>query len=201
MFRLFLVISVFLLISGCSTYKPKQVDNICSIFLGEIDWYKSANRAQKRWGTPMHISMAIMKQESTFRAKVRPKRPTFFFIPLPRKSSAYGYAQAQNPAWNDYRKDTGNWSHDRDDFGDAINFIGWYTNKSNKRLGVSKWDAYQQYLAYHEGWGGYARGSFKKKPNLIKVANKVKRQAAVYGGQLKGCKSKLDEKSKGWFFW
>jgi len=149
----------------------------------------------------MHISMAIMKQESTFRAKVRPKRPTFFFIPLPRKSSAYGYAQAQNPAWNDYRKDTGNWSHDRDDFGDAINFIGWYTNKSNKRLGVSKWDAYQQYLAYHEGWGGYARGSFKKKPNLIKVANKVKRQAAVYGGQLKGCKSKLDEKSKGWFFW
>ena len=201
MFRLFLVVSVFLLISGCSTYKPKQVDNICSIFLGEIDWYKSAKSAQKRWGTPMHISMAIMKQESTFRAKVRPKRPTFFFIPLPRKSSAYGYAQAQNPAWNDYRKDTGNWGHDRDDFGDAINFIGWYTNKSNKRLGVSKWDAYQQYLAYHEGWGGYARGSFKKKPNLIKVANKVKRQAAVYGGQLKGCKSKLDEKSKGGVFW
>ena len=84
MFRLFLVVSVFLLISGCSTYKPKQVDNVCSIFLGEIDWYKSAKSAQKRWGTPIHISMAIMKQESTFRAKVRPKRPTFFFIPLPR---------------------------------------------------------------------------------------------------------------------
>ena len=84
MFRLFIIIAVFLFISGCSTYKPKQVDNICSIFLGEIDWYKSAKSAQKRWGTPMHISMAIMKQESTFRAKVRPKRPTFFFIPLPR---------------------------------------------------------------------------------------------------------------------
>jgi len=107
MFRLFIIIIAFLLISGCSTYKPKQVDNVCSIFLGEIDWYKSAKSAQKRWGTPIHISMAIMKQESTFRAKVRPKRPTFFFIPLPRKSSAYGYAQAQNPAWNDYRKDTG----------------------------------------------------------------------------------------------
>jgi hypothetical protein len=201
MFRLFIIIIAFLLISGCSTYKPKQVDNICSIFLGEIDWYKSAKSAQKRWGTPMHISMAIMKQESTFRAKVRPKRPTFFFIPLPRKSSAYGYAQAQNPAWNDYRKATGNWGHDRDNFGDAINFIGWYTNKSNKRLEISKWDAYKQYLAYHEGWGGYARGSFSKKPNLIKVANKVKRQAAVYGVQLKGCKTQLDEKSKGWFFW
>jgi hypothetical protein len=200
MFRL-LIITLFLFVSGCSTYKPKQVDNICSIFLGEIDWYKSAKSAQKRWGTPMHISMAIMKQESTFRAKVRPKRPTFFFIPLPRKSSAYGYAQAQNPAWNDYRKATGNWGHNRDNFGDAINFIGWYTNKSNKRLEISKWDAYKQYLAYHEGWGGYARGSFNKKPNLIKVANKVKRQAAVYGGQLKGCKTQLDEKSKGWFFW
>ena len=47
MFRL-LVILLFLFISGCSTYQPKQVDNICSIFLGEIDWYKDAKASQKR---------------------------------------------------------------------------------------------------------------------------------------------------------
>jgi hypothetical protein len=200
MARLF-IISLFMLSIGCSTYQPKQVDNICSIFLGETDWYKDAVRAEKRWGTPIHIMMGINNQESTFRAKVRPKRPKFLFIPLPRKSSAYGYAQAQNPAWSDYRKDTGNWSHDRDDFGDAINFVGWYTHKSHSRLGISKWDSHRQYLAYHEGWGGYSRGSFKKKPDLIRVAKKVTRQSEIYGGQLKKCRKKLDKAIKGWFFW
>jgi hypothetical protein len=196
-----IICSLLLLTMSCATYQPKRTDNVCSIFLGETDWYKDAKRAEKRWGTPIHIMMAIINQESSFRAKVRPKRPTFLFIPLPRKSSAYGYAQAQNPAWNDYRKDTGNWSHDRDDFGDAINFVGWYTNKSHSRLKISKWDAYKQYLAYHEGWGGYSRSSFKKKPKLIKVAGKVKRQAEIYGGQLKDCRDKLDKAIKGWFFW
>mgnify|MGYP001373883886 CR=1 FL=1 len=98
-----LIFSCIIFIAGCSTYQPKKVDDLCSIFYGETDWYKSAKKSEKRWGTPIHVTMAIMKQESTFRAKVRPKRPTFFFIPLPRKSSAYGYAQAQNPAWNDLK--------------------------------------------------------------------------------------------------
>jgi len=43
---------------------------------------------------------------------------------------------------------------DRDDFGDAINFIGWDGNYSQKKIGVSKWHAYNQYLACHEGHGG-----------------------------------------------
>jgi hypothetical protein len=144
--------------------------------------------------------MAIINQESAFQAKVRPDRPKFLFIPLPRRSSAYGYAQAQDAAWSDYRKDTGSWSHDRDDFGDAINFVGWYTNKTNKRLGISKWDAYSQYLAYHEGWGGYARKSYNKKPQLLTVANKVQRQAGTYGAQLKKCSAKLDKSVSRWFF-
>ena len=40
-----------------------------------------------------------------------------------------------------------------------------------------------------------------KKPKLIKVAGKVKRQAEIYGGQLKGCREKLDKATKSWFFW
>jgi hypothetical protein len=187
-------------LTSCSTYQPTQVEDVCKIFFGETDWYKDARKANKRWGTPIGVMMAIIKQESTFRADVRPERPKFFFIPLPRKSSAYGYAQAQDPAWNDYRDDTGNWSHDRDDFGDAINFVGWYTNTSSKRLGISKWDPYKQYLAYHEGWGGYSRGSFNKKPQLLKVAKKVQRQAGIYGAQLKKCSGKLDRATKGWLF-
>ena len=191
---------LILLLSGCSTYQPTQVNDLCKIFWGETDWYKDARSSSKRWGTPIGVMMAIIKQESAFQAKVRPDRPKFLFIPLPRRSSAYGYAQAQDAAWSDYRKDTGSWSHDRDDFGDAINFVGWYTNKTNKRLGISKWDAYSQYLAYHEGWGGYARKSYNKKPQLLTVANKVQRQAGTYGAQLKKCSAKLDKSVSRWFF-
>jgi hypothetical protein len=188
-----------LALSGCATYQPSQVTDVCKIFRGEIDWYKEAKAANKRWGTPIGLMMAIIKQESTFRADVRPDRPTFLFIPLPRRSSAYGYAQAQNPAWSDYQKATGNWSHDRDDFGDAINFVGWYTDMTHRRLGVSKWDPYKQYLAYHEGWGGYARGSFNKKSKLLRVASKVQRQTETYNAQLKKCSPSLDKSAKGWF--
>ena len=153
----FTLVFVFtaLILSSCANYKPTKIDNICQIFWGETDWYEDARASRNRWGTPITVMMAIMKQESSFRADVRPDRPKFLFIPLPRKSSAYGYAQAQDPAWDDYKKATGNRGHDRDDFSDAINFIGWYTDKSHRRLGISKSDPFRQYLAYHEGWGGY----------------------------------------------
>ena len=196
---LVLTLASALMLVGCTTYQPSQVSNICEIFRGETDWYEDAKAANKRWGTPIGLMMAIIKQESTFQSDVRPDRPTFFFIPLPRRSSAYGYAQAQNPAWKDYQKATGHWSHDRDDFGDAINFVGWYTDVSQKRLGISKWEPYKQYLAYHEVWGGYSRGSFNKKPNLLRVATKVQSQAETYNAQLKICSKALDDSVDGWF--
>ena len=194
-----LIIALVFILSGCATYKPSQAEDVCKIFRGETDWYKAARKANKRWGTPIGLMMAIIKQESSFRANVRPDRPKFLFIPLPRKSSAYGYAQAQNPAWNDYRRDTGNWSHDRDKFSDAINFVGWYTDKTHKNLGISKWDPYKQYHAYHEGWGGYKRGTYKKKSFLSGVAAKVKRQSETYNAQLQKCSKSLDRSIKGWW--
>ena len=148
---------------------------------------------------PIPLMMSIIYHESSFRPKVRPERPKFLFIPLPRRSSAYGYAQAQDPAWNDYREDTGNWSHDRDDFGDAINFVGWYSDKTSNVLGVSKWDGYSQYLAYHEGWRGFSRGSYKKKPELLKVASRVQKKTEQYSIQLKKCQASLDKKTESWF--
>ena len=197
--RLLTPICALLLVS-CNAYIPSNTENICQIFEGNLGWYKDVKIARKRWGIPAHITMAIVYQESSYRAKARPKRPTFFFIPLPRRSSAYGYAQAQDPAWNDYRRETGNWGHDRDDFGDAVNFIGWYSNKSSKVLGISKWDAYSQYLSYHEGWTGYRNQSFKKKPSLMKVAEKVRRVSSQYAKQLESCEGRLEKKINKWWF-
>jgi hypothetical protein len=158
-------ISLFLVLSGCSTYQPRKVDNICDIFWGETDWYEAAREAQRKWGTPMHVTMAIMHQESRFVDDAQPARPWFLsLIPLPRDSSAYGYAQAQDPVREEYQRFSGNSGADRDNFQDAIDFIGWYTYGTHKRLKLSKWDAYGQYLAYHEGRGGYERKPIKKSP-------------------------------------
>ena len=196
----FILIGLFLVLSGCSTYQPRHIDNICHIFYGEIDWYEAARDAQRQWGTPMFVTMAIMHQESRFIDDAQPARPWLLgIIPLPRDSSAYGYAQAQDPVWGEYRRLTGNSGADRDDFADSIDFIGWYTNGTQKRLKVSKWDAYGQYLAYHEGRGGYARKTYENKPWLKKVAKKVKHRALRYNKQLKTCKADLDDEIDGWF--
>ena len=109
------------------------------------------------------------------------------FIPWKRKSSAYGYAQVLTETWKEYVKQTKNRGADRDRFKDSIDFVGWYTSKTQQITKVSKWDAYNQYLAYHEGRGGYVKGTYKNKSWLMNVAKKVDKNAKIYALQLKSC--------------
>jgi hypothetical protein len=185
---IFGVVLFSFLSGGCSTYMPSDPNNLCTIFTENEDWYEDAKSSRDRWGAPLHVMMAIMKQESSFVPDAKPPMEYFLFIPIGRASSAYGYAQAQDPAWENYQKSSGNTWSSRDDFADAIDFIGWYMNISHKKNGVSKWDAYRQYLNYHEGWGGYSRQSYKGKKWLLNVAGKVASQSALYSSQLKKCK-------------
>jgi hypothetical protein len=108
-----------------------------------------------------------------------------------RVSSAYGYAQVKDDTWDWYKSKTGNWGADRDDYADAVDFMGWYSTVSQKTLGISKWDAYNQYLAYHEGHGGWKRKTYNKKKWLIGVARKVEANAKQYSTQLKRCEDNL----------
>ena len=195
----FICLSFFIFtLTSCATYLPSNPDNICAVFRGEPDWYEAALDAQKEWGTPVYVMMAFMHQESRFVHDAQPEFEWFLFIPLGRASSAYGFAQVKDETWEEYQDATGNSGADRDDLEDAIDFIGWYTDVTHKRLGLSKWDAYGQYLAYHEGRGGYQRQTYKGKPWLIKVAQKVKARASLYNSQLKGCKDELDD-AISWF--
>ena len=185
--------------SACATTPPRNQSSVCSIFQEKEGWYADALAAQKKWGTPVAVQMAIMHQESHFQSDVRPARDWFLgIVPLPRSSSAYGYSQAQDGTWDDYMKSTGNSGADRDDFADAVDFIGWYTNVTQRKLGVSKWNAEKQYLAYHEGHGGYSRGTYLAKPWLQRVAKRVGDEAKRYAAQLRGCESSLDS---GWSIW
>ncbi|MFA0503042.1 hypothetical protein AB4510_00050 [Vibrio sp. 10N.222.54.B12] len=187
------------LLVGCATPPPKQQDNLCSIFREHPSWYEDALDMQEEWGTPINVAMAFVKQESSYRHDARPPKDYILgFIPWGRVSSAYGYAQAQDPAWEDFQKATNN-GGSRTNFDDALMFIGWYTSETRRQLGISLWDPYNQYLAYHEGRGGYKRKSYNSKPSLIKVARKVEQQAKDYGWQLKQCRKELED-NRSWFF-
>ncbi len=181
-------------VTACTTTPPKRPDNLCEIFIEKRHWYDAAKEAKERWGAPIHVPMAMMYQESSFRSDALPPRDYVFFglIPWGRVSSAYGYSQAKTMTWSDYIKESGNSGADRDDFEDAIDFMGWFIAKTYKINGISKWDAYAQYLNYHEGWGGYKRRTYNKKPWLKKVAKKVSRRSARYAKQLKGCEEELN---------
>jgi len=197
--RALLLLCCVLALGACTTSPPKNTDDLCSIFYEKDGWYDDAEDASDEWGTPIPVMMAIMHQESRFQAKARPPRKKIFgFIPGPRPSSSYGYSQAKKSTWKDYKRSAGRYGSDRDDFGDAIDFVGWYNYQSYKRSGISRKDAYSLYLAYHEGHGGFNRGTYRKKQWLMGVARKVERKANAYQKQLVGCEEEL--KNDGWFF-
>ena len=188
---LVLVVSI-----GCSSNPPKNPDNICKIFEENRDWYKDSVKAKRKWGAPIHVPMAIMYQESSFRANAKPPRNKFLgVIPGRRKSSAKGYAQALSPAWGDYVKASGNRFADRNNFSDSMDFIQWYIDRTQKVNGVSKWNAEQQYLNYHEGWSGFRKKTYRSKGWLVNVARKVETRSKKYSQQLKECENKL---KRGW---
>ncbi len=185
------------ILMGCtSTQRPNNLDNICDMFTEREDWYEAALDAQERWGTPIQVPMSIIYQESSFIHDARPPMKYMLFIPVGRGSSAYGYPQAKDETWDEYVREAGRWGADRDDFDDAIDFIAWYVAKSQRVLGISKWDAYDQYLAYHEGRGGFSRSTYKSKAWLMNTARRVDDRAKRYSAQYRACK---DDLSTGWF--
>lgn len=191
---------VILLISACTATPPKQTDDICAIFKEKSGWYKAAKKSSDKWGSSIPTMMAMIHQESRFVADAKTPRTYYLgFIPGPRKSTAYGYPQAKDETWHVYQRSTGRFGDDRDDFGDAMYFVGWYNHQSYLRNKVPKWNTELLYLNYHEGHGGYARASYANKPWLKKVAKKVAAQNWRYRKQLKTCEVELQK--SGWFWW
>jgi len=191
-----------LAVAGCSATRPPQrPDDACAIFREKKDWYRDAAEARDRWGVPIPIQLAFVRQESSFVGDAKPpRRKILGFIPGRRASNAVGYAQALESTWNEYRKATGSRGADRDEFGDAVDFIGWYNSRSSQLCGIPKDDAYGLYLAYHEGPTGYRRGTHRRKAWLLGTAERVATRAARYDSQLARCENSLKPKSRGWFF-
>ena len=183
---------LFFFIFSCSSI-PKNTADGCSIFSERYLWYKHAKKTEKKWGTPIYIQLAFIKMESDFDWLARPKRLKIFkVIPYRRPSSSLGYSQAVKGTWKQYKEETNNKLATRTRFKDSVDFIGWYTNKTEKLLKISKKDAFRQYIAYHEGWGNYKK--YKEKPKVILLAKKVQQQSDKYKSQLNKCSKSLNRK-------
>ena len=189
-----------LILSGCASKPPQQQENICQIFKDKSSWYRLVNRSEEQWGAPIHVQMSILRQESSFQNRVKPERTKLLgLIPWKRKSSAFGYSQAIDSTWNWYKKEENRPLASRVNFADAVDFTGWYINKTYKINGIKKNDAYNQYLAYHEGHGGYKNKTYKNQQWLINTAKIVDKRSKKYKQQLNKCKNQFKKKIFGIF--
>ncbi len=184
------MVLVLMTLAGCGQQfsAPRNLDNACLLGQERPTYLRAMQRTEAEWGVPVHVQMATIYQESRFIGDARtPYRYALGVIPMGRVSSAYGYAQALDGTWDDYRSATGNRFADRTDIDDATDFMGWYMNLSVERNGIPLTDARNQYLAYHEGHTGYARGSYNRKEWLLRVAGEVAARADLYETQLLSC--------------
>ena len=191
MSKLFRALALVLLAASCgggSGTSPRNLDNACSIVGERPEYLRAFKAAERKWGVPVHVQMATIYQESKFKSDARtPFRYAAGVIPIGRQSSAFGYSQALDGTWDEYVRDQGKRPARRDRIRDATDFMGWYMAETQDRLGISTRDARNQYLAYHEGRSGYARGSYQSKSWLVRVAGEVDQRADMYAVQLRSC--------------
>lgn len=188
----YLKLAIVMLVASCggggSFKAPRDLDNACSIVAQRPAYLRAMKAAERRWGVPVAVQMASIHQESKFVGNARtPHQYALGIIPIGRQSSAFGYSQALDGTWEEYLKQNGKGRARRDDIRDATDFMGWYMDTTARTLGVSKADAANQYLAYHEGRSGFARGSHLSKPWLLAVAGQVNQRAGMYQAQLSAC--------------
>ena len=173
-----------------NTSKTLQI--VVQFLMKDIFGINMPKKTEQKWGTPIYIQLAIIKMESGFDWLAKPPRQKLFkIIPYKRPSSSFGYSQAVKGTWEQYKNETGNKLATRTRFKDSVDFIGWYTDKTESLLKISKNDAFRQYLAYHEGWGGYK--NYKNNQKVIGLAKKVEKQSNKYKSQLQDCQKRLNK--------
>lgn len=196
MSRFFRALVIVLLAASCGggggTSAPRDLDNACSILKQRPGYLRAFRAAERKWGVPVHVQMAAMYQESKFKSDARtPFQYKLGVIPVGRQSSAFGYSQALNGTWEEYQEDQRTFRARRNNIRDAADFMGWYMAGSNRSLGISLYDARNQYLAYHEGRTGFSRGTYNRKAWLLRVSDEIASRARTYQVQLAACNVRL----------
>jgi hypothetical protein len=184
-------IIMLLVLGGCAS-TPKQTSNACAVFSQNDgffkNWHRAAKQTEREFGVPVPILMATIYTESGFEARARPpRRKLLGVIPWKRQSTAYGYSQALDGTWERYQRETGRRGARRNNFSDAVHFVGWYHSVSHRQNGIALNDMHNLYLAYYSGHGGYARGTWRNSSIAQRGASRATSIANNYAGQLRAC--------------
>ncbi|MEN9855999.1 MAG: hypothetical protein RL186_822 [Pseudomonadota bacterium] len=177
------IVLLALVLAGCATTNvkpPANTADACAILAEKRGWESHVFEAARNWSVSPGTILSFIRHESGFRHNARPVDKGG--KPL---SSAYGYAQALDGTWAHYERVQGGGK--RKSFEDSADFIGWYLDQISKQTKVQKSDARNLYLAYHEGPGGFNRGTYRAKTWLLGVAQRVDAQAQTYDNQLQRC--------------
>ena len=149
--------------------------DICAILGAHEQWVGDTLRASRRWQVQPALLLAIIYHESRFNSEAR--NP---------KSSSYSYSQAIDNTWKRYLSSTRASSlARRDNFRDAIDFVGWYVATIRNSLGLRTPEAI--YLAYHEGEQGFRRKTYLRKFWLWGVADEVAATTLLFQKQWHSC--------------
>lgn len=176
---------------GCAS-APGNINSVCAVFDQNDgwfnNWHSAAAATERKYGIPVPVLMATIRKESGFQSNARPPRRYYLgIIPGKRASSAYGFSQALDGTWAQYKRESGNFAGRRSNFDDAVDFVGWYHQKTVSTFGVSPRDTFKLYLAYFSGWSAYKQGAWQSNGSLQKYAMDTATIAANYEAQLSAC--------------
>lgn len=152
----------------------------CALLAARDGWRTILSDVEARWGVSPGAVLAVIDQESRFRADARGAgaggaNPTRNF----------GYAQANIRTWNAFLRGA-NWqgSSSRTDFEASAHFVGWHFAVLGRRNGLALTDVAGNYLVYKMGEGGYRRGA---PASARRLAATIANRAAAHDRALAEC--------------
>ena len=86
------IVAAGMMLEACAQVPPSDPDDLCAIFAERPAWRTAAESSAARWEVDTATILAVIHQESRFRASARPGwRRLLGVVPGGPRSSAYGY--------------------------------------------------------------------------------------------------------------
>ncbi len=152
----------------------------CALLAARDGWRTILSEVEARWGVSPGAVLAVIDQESRFRADARGAGASGA-----NPTRNFGYAQANIRTWNAFLRGA-NWqgSSSRTDFEASAHFVGWHFAVLGRRNGLALTDVAGNYLVYKMGEGGYRRGA---PASARRLAATIANRAAAHDRALAEC--------------
>ncbi|MDC3180935.1 transglycosylase SLT domain-containing protein [Gammaproteobacteria bacterium] len=183
-----MIFAILSLLSGCVVEEPQAgyEKDICQFVHAHSRWSSVLRKTEQEFEISPGLVMSVIYHESSFRSHVRPPRDIVLGVFPVRLRTEYGYGQIKDMTWQWYLEKDPGLFRSRTSFADTARFIGWYYKHYLAVSRPTKKRAYDFYLAYHEGLGGYQRLT-QINDWLDRKSNSVQKYADQFDLVLRDC--------------